>query len=371
MQSTARRLTLLMTVGLILNGCQPTGFIAAHVAMSARAATEARPDELLRYEIEVTTLDNINLLFKGTTECPHNVSFQGGGVYRTKTPYSTLEANGQTWILYGINCNNEFKDKKTIDYKLYKIIDDEIAKMYFVSPDGNATVEITKFEHEYHSSSDEANNRFNSYDDGPFIYQKVFDISLDRLIANERSPNVVYVGTNICSQLNSDAISIDESDIKIASIIRDSFMAEEGHLDYVKNEKAWTLRRGRSLSIPMDTVKPEPWENTSRLPDGCLRLLVGGKIYFVNKNTTSSLLYIRSEHAAIRLQRVHNAREIYGHWESCIKPSGMPEVPSELVRRYRASPQKPYIYVKMKADGSYWCNRNYGFIGGGGFNRKL
>jgi hypothetical protein len=113
--------------------------MGALAGMGVEQAAHARPDRSLEYDLEITTTDNRTLVFKGTTECPHRSTTMGAG-YRTDTPETMITVDGEKWILSGIDCHNEIVDKGQRRFVLYKIVDDHVAKTYFVAPGGSASL---------------------------------------------------------------------------------------------------------------------------------------------------------------------------------------------------------------------------------------
>lgn len=363
---------LLIAVVALLQGCDQIKALLAFAGIGVGTALQARPDRSLTYQIEIATNDGRTLLFNGSTECSHSVNPNGyRGRYSTKNPRASAKIQNEEWILSGIDCDNAIVEKKAGQYLLYKVIDERLAKVFFVMADGPARVSKVTFDSTIVSSSKAPRSQGIAYPAGPYLYQKVFFDAAPPAVSGHSKPIVVFQGTNVCGMQNSVGVSLSKDDF-FDQFRRGIGMAaiEEGVLAYQRDADAWSTLAGADPSIPMDAAAFAPTSTAEKLEYGCVKLLVNGQAFVVSESAVGSFLYIPSEKAFYRVARTwygdaHTYLKEQKDWSACAEPRESRDYRVGVM--YRVNVNAGFQVTKRTADGSFSCRNGFRWLGASGY----
>ncbi len=353
-QSMNKGLTLPVLLPLLLVALPWLAGCTAVMAVSA--ATEMRPDRKLVFDIEVKTQENKTLVFSGETECPHSVSIQGGGAYSTKTRFSQTESDGYRWMLYGIDCNSEIRGEKNTRYKLYKIVSDDRAKLFFVGPDEQAKVVKSTFESSVQAASPQPDTPFPSFDIGPYVYRKMYFDKLPAFLTERGSPIVACHSRRFCQENNDDTLFISKADFE-AVIYRGQIKIvaiEYGTLDYDPDLKVWKPIPEHDRVEPMDVLKGVAFSTTEDSRSrNLINLRVKDSTYQVGNINGIKNLIVPSERAIYFIDyRLSILPQKNIH--ECPQPSDV--LSFKAGTTYMTKNGNVTKYVRKKPDGSFWCS---------------
>lgn len=359
---TLSRTTTMKWVGLCLflialptlTGCDSLKGTTAVAGMGVLQATQARPDRILTYDLEFQTSDNKTLVFRGSTECPHSSSTVGAG-YRTNTPEAMIHSEGQQWILSGINCQQEIVGGGQGRYVLYKVINANLAKTYFVG-EGSARLTRSAVSSAWGSSTGSP-VYLNKHHHGPYIYQKWFLASTPSLVSAQTDPVVLYEGRSPCGIANERGLQLERRVFFETFERRPDLIAiEEGVLKYDEVQKVWKPRAGIQASSPMDAVALQG--GTA----GCLTFGVAERKFVVSDSTRFSWLYIPEERALYRFARASRApADAWSNteWEACAAPANPSNFFLGKAYLIENKPGWPPKFTRKEADGSFSCKGKF------------
>lgn len=359
----------LVLISSIIAGCatvigvQAIG-TAPYASMAIKGALDAKPDQKLSYTIEVATVDGDSIIFNGSTNCRHSVSFHSDAGYTTTKSYVESYFGSQRWILAGINCDNEIKKGESTKYILYKTINAETAKVYFVEEGGGAKVTTSLFEHSIHTSANERPEYFDDYDDGPYIYQKVFFDEQLTLFSDKTAPLVICLTPMGCGNKYEVVVNIDSDEFSNEVFRKRRVVAiEEGYLEYVRDTKVWLPKPDRSHTTSFDVAAkrisgPNSTGSAQDLGHWYMRIQYdGGQPHTVSTNNRSRLLYVPAERALFLVGRLYRADQDQKVWHSCPKPQDVPVFSPGTMHITGTGRFGPF--VKQNQDGSFSCQNSF------------
>lgn len=360
---------------IALQGCHPEAVVQT-VAITAGIVTSPRPDRLLNYEIEITTGDDI-LLFKGSTPCDHQANVLGPGkvhTYRTNNKYAYLKKGGQEWILEGIDCNAGIEGREYGQYRLFKVMNDREAQLYFVTRDGRFRVTRANFDSHVTIGTSRIAT-LEKYNAGPYAYRKIIfnelPPTLGSLLRNVEKPTVVRAMSLLCWEPGGNEPTLDVTAYR--KIIFEENLrqridrVEEGYLRRSSDGSGWELQASDDLFVPLDVstlVRVGIEEDThKRLHANCLRVFVSGvhHPFVVDYGAMfmgGAYIYIPTERALIKISTIVYPEQLLRGtgegtvWVPCSRPASLPKMTTGIV--FNNTPTNGSM-LRVNPDGTASC----------------
>lgn len=358
------RLIFIATLASTLQGCGALLAAGAYGGMAASAAFQSRPDQSLNYEIEIATSDGRTLVFKGSTDCPHFVNLNIGAGYSTNNPYSYIVQDGEQWALDGISCDNEILRKgEPRRYLLYRAIDADRGKIYIVTPGGAAQLKYSAFSSSVRLGVNEERNYYDRCPMGPYFYRKMFLADVPPAVGDQTKPIVVYRENYLCGKANKQALSLTENEFEKNFERGHKIIAiEKGHLEYQRDVSGWNPVAGIVPTVPLEVasrdVRSASGIDSTGVPYGCMRVVLGGELFIVSEHGRGSFLYGPSERALYAFSSVGHY-DIEDHvkargWIPCERP---PDI--ERFARGTAYLVQPGRVIRRDPEGGFVCRGEF------------
>lgn len=328
---------------------------------------QSRPDRSLQYEITVQTLDGVVVTFKGETQCPHFTNLNSyRGHYTTTKNFSTVKHDGQTWVLSGINCDNEIVEKLPQKYLLYRVVDERHGKVYFAQEKGNARIIDSLFNSSFFASKTEKRLFYNDYPYGPFIYTKYELLEVPAAWTSATQPFSVFLGASSCMQKEKGDFGLSYDDYygfqwrktKVNAVLK-------GRLSFDSGSDHWSFSPNRNPAVAMDVLSRES-ERSSKInlaptAEDCMHVLLGNQK--IQVSTRPSSIYVPAENALYKIEKLWEHEFVDRMtdktlWRPCNRPAYIKNWVDGAVH-YLHDEGKGFRFARQGENGSFFCTFSY------------
>ncbi|MGV3627236.1 MAG: hypothetical protein ACO1PN_06075 [Betaproteobacteria bacterium] len=328
---------------------------------------QSRPDRSLQYEITVRTLDGVVITFQGETQCPHFTNLNSyRGHYTTTKNFSTVKNDGVTWVLSGINCDNEIVEKLPQKYLLYRVVDERYSKVYFAQEKGNAQIIDSSFNSSLFASKTEKRLFYNGYPNGPYIYTKYKLLEVPAASTSATQPFSIFLGASSCMQKEKGDLALSYDDYygfqwretKVDAVLK-------GHLSFNSGGDHWTFSPNRNPAVAMDVVSRESERSSKINPkttaEDCMHVLLGNQT--IQVSTRPSSIYVPAENALYRIEKLSQHEFVDRMtdktlWRQCNRPAHIKNW-IDGAAHYLHDQGKGFHFARQGENGAFFCTFSY------------